>query len=100
MNENGVKTVIKASAETNVTKEVKAAKAKAASASVPKGVDGLTDSEAYTANLPDHHFTFAQKKENKDQELAQAKADEQEENESESENESEDEDSGEESDEE
>jgi hypothetical protein len=99
MIENGVKTVVSASAETNATKEVKTAAAKAAAKAVP-AVDGLTAGEAYTANLPEHHFTFAQKKEKKDQELAQSKADEEEENESESENESEDEDSGDESEEE
>jgi hypothetical protein len=101
LNENAVKTVISASAETNVTKAVKAAKAKAASAAI--GGDacaGMSSGECHTANLPDHHFdSLAQKK--KEQELAQAKTEDQdqEENESESENESEDEDSGDESDE-
>ena len=100
--ENAIRTVVGASAETNVTKAVKTAKAKAASAAIGGAAcDGLSSGECHTANLPDHHFdSLVQKK--KEHELAQSKTDEaedQEENESESENESEDEDSGDESDE-
>jgi len=76
INENAIKTVITASAETNVTKAVKSAKAKAASAAIGgEACAGMSSGECHTANLPDHHFdSLAQKK--NEQELAQSKNEE------------------------
>jgi hypothetical protein len=97
INKDSAVEVKKGEAEIEVKKETKAKKIaeqkpKAADLEQPWG----TPSEVWTANMPGHHLEgYAQKdrKDIKEQELAQSKTEE-EENESESESESEDEDSG------